>query len=154
MGPESEQLHGVIELERAQDEAVVFEFHEPDLEGVAELIRSLATREPQYLKWLTVPLGSDLQVVTAAEICFLRADNKYTCVATRSRIFLLNSSLKDLKEKLDPAVFWQINRGIIVNVGAIETIHRSFRGTLQVKLKERTELLPVSAAHAHLFKQP
>jgi hypothetical protein len=41
-----------------------------------------------------------------------------------------------------------------VNVGAIETIYRSFRGSLEVKLKERQELLPVSAAHAHLFKQP
>lgn len=27
-----------------------------------------------------------------------------------------------------------------------------FRGSLEVKLKDRSELLPVSAAHAHLFK--
>jgi len=34
-----------------------------------------------------------------------------------------------------PAVSWQ-----------------SFRGALEIKLKDRSELLPVSAAHAHLFK--
>jgi DNA-binding LytR/AlgR family response regulator len=53
---------------------------------------------------------------------------------------------------LDPAVFWQIHRGTIVNISAIDTIYRSFRGSLEVKLKDRSELLPVSAAHAHLFK--
>jgi DNA-binding LytR/AlgR family response regulator len=58
-----------------------------------------------------------------------------------------------MKEKLDPTMFWQIHRSIIVNVGAIETIYRSFRGALEVKLKNREELLPVSSAYAHLFKQ-
>jgi DNA-binding LytR/AlgR family response regulator len=58
-----------------------------------------------------------------------------------------------MQQKLDPAVFWQIHRSIIVNVAAIETIYRSFRGSLEIKLKDRKDLLPVSAAHAHLFKQ-
>jgi DNA-binding LytR/AlgR family response regulator len=125
-----------------------------DLRGLAELLSTVASGEPQYLKWLTVPHGSELRVVAVAEISYLRADNKYTTVATRGSTFLLNSSLKQLKEKLDPKMFWQIHRSIIVNVGAIDTIFRSFRGALEVKLKERSELLPVSAAHAHLFKQP
>jgi hypothetical protein len=33
-------------------------------------------------------------------------------LVTRSRIFRLNSSLQGLKEKLDPAILWQINRGV------------------------------------------
>ena len=125
-----------------------------DLRGLAELLKSAVGGEPRYLKWLSVPHGSELRVVASAEILYLRADNKYTTVHTRSSTFLLNSSLKEMLSKLDPAIFWQIHRGIIVNVGAIETIYRSFRGSLEVKLKERQELLPVSAAHAHLFKQP
>jgi DNA-binding LytR/AlgR family response regulator len=125
-----------------------------DLRGLVELLKTAAGSEPRYLKWLSVPIGSELRVVAAAEILYLRADNKYTTVNTRSSSFLLTSSLKEMRGKLDPAVFWQIHRSIIVNVGAIETIYRSFRGSLEVKLKERQELLPVSAAHAHLFKQP
>ena len=125
-----------------------------DLRGLAELLKSAVGGEPRYLKWLSVPHGSELRVVASAEILYLRSDNKYTTVHTRSSTFLLNSSLKEMLSKLDPAVFWQIHRSIIVNVGAIETIYRSFRGSLEVKLKERQELLPVSAAHAHLFRQP
>jgi len=125
-----------------------------DLRKLAELLKSAVGTEPRYLKWLSVPHGSELRVLASAEILYLRADNKYTTVHTRSSTFLLNSSLKEMLSKLDPAMFWQIHRSIIVNIGAIETIYRSFRGSLEVKLKERAELLPVSAAHAHLFKQP
>lgn len=123
-----------------------------NLDGIADLLRTATAGEPRYLKWLTVPHGSELRVVAVAEISYLRADNKYTTIATGNSTFLLNSSLKELKEKLDPAMFWQIHRGIVVNVGAIDTIFRSFRGALEVKLKQRAELLPVSATHAHLFK--
>jgi DNA-binding LytR/AlgR family response regulator len=125
-----------------------------DLQGLVALLRDGNTTEPQYLKWLSVPHGSELRIVTAAEVCYLRADHKYTTVVTRSATFLLTSTLRQMKEKLDPALFWQIHRSIIVNVSAIETIYRSFRGGLEVKLKERSEILPVSAAHAHLFKPP
>jgi DNA-binding LytR/AlgR family response regulator len=123
-----------------------------DLGGLADLLRAAVDGEPRYLKWLTVPQGSELQVVAASEILYLRADNKYTTIATRNATYLLNSSLKEMQNKLDPAMFWQIHRGTVVNVGAIDTIYRSFRGSLEVKLKDRSELLPVSATHAYLFK--
>jgi DNA-binding LytR/AlgR family response regulator len=129
--------------------------HPPlDLQQLVALLQGRGAAEPQYLKWLSVPHGAELRIVTAAEVCYLRADNKYTTVVTRNATFLLNSTLRQLKEKLDPALFWQIHRSIIVNVSAIDTIYRSFRGSLEVKLKERTEILPVSSANAHLFKPP
>jgi DNA-binding LytR/AlgR family response regulator len=125
-----------------------------DLRGLAQMLMSAVDNESHFLKWLTVPKGSELRVLAVTEILYLRADNKYTSVYTRTASFLLNSSLKEMQKKLDPQMFWQIHRSIIVNVAAIETLYRSFRGTLEVKLRDREELLPVSAAHAHLFKQP
>jgi DNA-binding LytR/AlgR family response regulator len=74
-------------------------------------------------------------------------------VVTPHGSFLMNSSLRQMKDKLDPQVFWQIHRSVVVNVGAIDRIYRTFRGALEVKLKDRGELLPVSAAHAHLFRE-
>jgi DNA-binding LytR/AlgR family response regulator len=124
----------------------------PDLRGIADLLRNLAPREPQYIKWLTVPRGQELRLVTTEEICYLRAEDKYTTLVTAEAQFLLNSSLKQMREKLDPRLFWQVHRGIVVNLSAIEAVHRTFRGALEIKLKRRPELLPVSAAHTHLFK--
>ncbi len=123
-----------------------------NLSNLMELLRHVGSGAPRYLRWLTVPKGSELYVVAVSDIYFLRADNKYTVIATRSATFLLNSPLKEMQDKLDPALFWKIHRGIIVNVSAIDTIFRSLGGALEVKVKDRSELLPVSAAHAHLFK--
>jgi DNA-binding LytR/AlgR family response regulator len=92
-------------------------------------------------------------VVAVEEISYLRADTKYTTVVTPHGAFLLTTSLRQMKEQLDPEVFWQIHRSVVVNVGAIDRIYRSFRGRLEVKLKDGNELLPVSAAHAHLFRE-
>ncbi len=124
-----------------------------DLHRIAELLKELAPAEPKYLRWLTVPHGAELRVVTVAEISYLRADQKYTTVMTPQGAFLLTSSLRHMKEKLDPQVFWQIHRSVVVNVSAIDRIYRSFRGALEIKVKGREELLPVSAAHAHLFRE-
>ena len=123
-----------------------------DLREVAELLRGLAAPAGDYLKWLSVPHGGELRLIMVDDVCYLQADNKYTTVATPSGQFLLSSTLKLVKEKLNPQAFWQIHRSVVVNVAAIRAVHRSFRGTLEVKLKERAEILPVSAAYAHLFK--
>lgn len=124
-----------------------------DLDRIAELLHKLAPVERGYLKWLTVPHGKELRVVPVAEIAYLRADTKYTSIFTPYGSFLLNSSLRRLHGRLDPQVFWQVHRSVVVNVGAIETLYRSFRGTMEIKIRGHAELLPVSAAFAHLFRE-
>jgi DNA-binding LytR/AlgR family response regulator len=124
-----------------------------DLSKIAELLKGVMRPESRYIKWLTVPHANEMRVVEVSEILYLQADNKYTTIATKASNFLLNSSLKEMQTKLDPEVFWQVHRSTVVNVNAIDTIYRSFRGALEVKLKGRPELLAVSAAHAHLFKR-
>jgi DNA-binding LytR/AlgR family response regulator len=123
-----------------------------DLRDVAELLRGLSPPGGDYLKWLSVPHGGEVRFIMIEDVCFLQADNKYTTVATASAQFLLSSTLKLVKQKLDPSAFWQIHRSVVVNVAAIRAVHRSFRGSLEVKLKDRPEVLPVSAQYAHLFK--
>jgi len=124
-----------------------------DLHRIAELLKELAPPDSRYLKWLTVPYAGELRVLAVAEISYLRAEQKYTTVVTPQGGFLLTSSLRQMREKLDPQVFWQIHRGVVVNVAAIDRIYRTFRGALEVKVKGRDELLPVSATHAHLFRE-
>jgi DNA-binding LytR/AlgR family response regulator len=121
----------------------------PDLRGIADMLQKLAPRE--YIKWLTVPCGRELRLVTTDEICYLRSDGKYTAVVTADSQYLLSSGLKQMRAKLDPAHFWPIHRSFIVNLRAIAAVQRAF-GALEIKLKARPELLPVSAAHVHLFK--
>jgi DNA-binding LytR/AlgR family response regulator len=124
-----------------------------DLDGLMAALRAAAPPQTEYVRWLTVPYGRELRVVTTDEICYLRAANKYTSLFTADAEYLLTSTLKAMREKLDPRSFWQIHRSFVVNVAAIQTIHRSFHGSFEVQLKRRRELLPVSEAYTHLFRQ-
>ena len=123
-----------------------------NIEGLLrDLARSTATHN--YLRWISASVGRSLQLLTVNEVVYFQADSKYTKVVTPTVEALVRKSLHELQQELDPSIFWQVHRGIIVNVGAIHAIHRTFKGALEIKLKQRSESLPVSAAHAHLFKQ-
>jgi len=94
-----------------------------------------------------------VHLITVDEICYFQADNKYTSVVTADSQSLINKAIKELVDELDPTLFLQIHRGTIVNFNAISAVHRDLRGRLEIELKQRREMLPVSASFAHLFRQ-
>ncbi len=119
------------------------------------LLREIAAGRPQksYLRWINASHGDMVRLITVDDVVYFQADTGYTNVVTAESTSLIRRSLKDLGEQLDPAIFWQIHRSTIVNANAIGGVMRDFRGHVSLKLKTRTEKLPVSEAHAHLFRQ-
>ena len=105
-----------------------------------------------HLRWINVSVGKAVKVITVDEICYFQADNKYTLVVTAQQQSLIRRPIKELIPELDPAQFWQIHRGTVINVTAIAGVHRDLGGQLRVKLKHRAESLPVSDPYVHLFK--
>jgi DNA-binding response OmpR family regulator len=112
-----------------------------------------ASKTPAYLRWINVATGPNVRLVTVEEICYFRAEAKYTYLVTADQAALIRTPLKELLQALDPSVFWQIHRSTIVNVNAIEEVTRDMRGHLLLRLKSRKEALPVSQPFAHLFRQ-
>ena len=106
----------------------------------------------QFLRWISVTQGRTVRLVTTDEICYFQADNKYTAVVTGASQSLITKTIKELVDELDPEVFLQVHRGTIVNINAIAAVHRDLHGRFQVRLKERSEALQVSASFAHLFR--
>jgi DNA-binding LytR/AlgR family response regulator len=108
---------------------------------------------PGYLKWIKVRLGEDVRLIPVDEVCYFKAEDKYTLVRTLEKESLIKKSIRQLAEELDPEQFWRIHRGSIINVNWIAGVHRSFAGRYIVKLKKLPETLTVSRSYAHLFKQ-
>lgn len=120
------------------------------------LLKALATHgvEPRaWLRWINASEGTNVRLITVDEVIYFQADNKYTLVITQDQEAVIRKSIKELIAQLDPEVFWQIHRSTIVNVNAIQALHKTLAGTLEVRLRKRPELLPVSAPYVHLFKQ-
>lgn len=124
-----------------------------DLEGLLETFAQRIARPRAYLQWINASLGNDLRFITVDEVCYFRSDAKYTRVVTAGHESLIRKSVRELAAELDPDRFRQIHRSIIVNLGEIAGIQRDLRGRIQVKLKRRTEALPVSDPYAPLFRQ-
>jgi DNA-binding LytR/AlgR family response regulator len=105
-----------------------------------------------HLRWIQASRGDAVRLITVDEIAYFKADSKYTLVMTHDGESVIRKTLKELLEELDPESFWQIHRSTVVNVSAIDSVVRDMGGRVQVKLKNRKELLPVSETHAHLFR--
>lgn len=125
----------------------------------ASNLSQLATAEGQapaagsHLQWIRVSRGAAVRLITVDDICYFKADSKYTLVVTTDSESLIKKTIKELAEELDPSMFWQIHRAVLVNVRAIDSVLRSDGGALSVRLKQRPEALAVSEPHHHLFRQ-
>lgn len=124
-----------------------------DLSQVPGLPEARAQAASSFLQWIRVSRGSTVRLLTVDDICYFKADSKYTLVVTRDAESLIKKTIKELVLELDPAMFWQIHRSVIVNVRAIDSVLRRGAGELAVRLKQRDETLAVSEPHHHLFRQ-
>jgi len=122
----------------------------PAIEG---LLRELAAPQRGFLRWINASHGPAVRVITVDDVCYFQADSKYTRVVTAAEESLIRKPIKELCDELDPSSFWQIHRSTIVNVHAIAGVVRDLRGHTQVRLKRRDELLAVSDAYVHRFRQ-
>jgi len=96
--------------------------------------------------------GPAVRVITWTTCAISRPTAKYTRVVTAAEESLIRKPIKELCDELDPSSFWQIHRSTMSTFtpsggGA------DLRGHTQVRLKRREELLAVSDAYAHRFRQ-
>jgi DNA-binding LytR/AlgR family response regulator len=105
------------------------------------------------LQLLQASVGNQLRMVPVADVLHLEAADKYVRVFTTDGAeVLLRTPLKELMQRLDAQVFWQIHRGSVVRATAIESVTRDESGRLSLRLKGLPTKLSVSRLYAHLFK--
>lgn len=111
-----------------------------------------------YLRWIRANVGQALHMIPVDQIDFLRSDERYTLVAWRDgegnlAEALIRMPLKELVPQLDPEQFSQVHRSAVVNLFAISHVTRGLNETADIHLKRRSEVLKVSRAYLHLFRQ-
>lgn len=133
----------------------------PDMNPVLSQLRALlqsqtlaaATPAPPPLTLLQASQGAQLRMVPVDDVLWLEAADKYVRVFTQAGgEVLLRTPLKELLQRLDPAVFWQIHRGTVVRASAIESVSRDNLGKLSLRLKGQATPLNVSRLFAYQFK--
>jgi DNA-binding LytR/AlgR family response regulator len=105
-----------------------------------------------WLQHIQASVGSAIHLVPLPEVLYLEAADKYVRVLTAKREYLIRTPLKELLPQIDPARFWQIHRGTVVNHHCVESALRDDQGRLSLSLRGRPERLAVSRLFAHQFK--
>jgi DNA-binding LytR/AlgR family response regulator len=123
-----------------------------------QLAAGLERRAAAPLRWIKASVGQTVSLIQVSDIDFLRAEEKYTIVAWRDdagepREAVIRTPLKELISQLEPDLFAQVHRSVVVNLSSIARVVRNANETADIYLKGRSDVLPVSRSYLPLFRQ-
>jgi DNA-binding LytR/AlgR family response regulator len=123
----------------------------------AELMQALDRRlraplQEQRIRWISASVGDTIKMFPVEQILFFESDEKYTRVVAQDDEAHVRKPLKELMNGLDPDVFWQIHRGVVVRADAIARARRDELGRITLELRDRPDKLRVSNSYAWRFK--
>jgi len=91
--------------------------------------------EREYKKRFSVKVGQHLKLINIEDIECIYSENKGTYVFTNGgRNYLLDVTLDQLEDELEPHVFFRISRKYYVNINAIKDMVSYTNSRLQIKL--------------------
>ena len=96
--------------------------------------------------------GDRIHVIGTEDVLLFEAGDKYVSVHTAERVLLIRRSLRELLPSLDPTLFRQVHRRVIVNITKVRSASRAGPGRLLLDIDGTDHHPPVSRAFADLFK--
>lgn len=109
-----------------------------DFEDIKNLLVNPIERE--YKKRFTAKVGQHLKIINADEVACFYSENKGTYAATiDGRNYLIDTTLENLEQELEPSVFFRVSRKHYININHIKDIISYTNSRLQIKLDAFTE---------------
>lgn len=122
------------------------------LQSVLEKLEDRHRDDKSELKWITASLGDKVLLIAVEDVLYFQAEDKHVKVVTEGQEAIIREPLVRLKERLNPDQFWQIQRGILVAVAAIEQVSKNELGKRQIKIRNLECCLPISQRFAARFR--
>jgi two-component system, LytTR family, response regulator len=129
--------------------------HRPDLREVVErLAVELRSGTPSYPDKIASRVGERVQFVELTNVTHFQAKDKLTYAVSTGKSYVVDASIAELEQKLDPRKFIRIHRSTLLNLDHVQEVHQWFAGGVIVRLKDqdRTEL-PVARDRVRALKQ-
>lgn len=123
-----------------------------DLAQALHQLQQPATPAAPKLRWVRASQGELTHQIPVEDVLFFQADDKYTCVQTAHKEYLIRTPIADLVAQLDGEVFWQVHRSTVINLAHLEGTRRDEASRLWLRVRGHASELPVSRAYVHLFK--
>ncbi len=124
-----------IDLEKSLDQFDLYEGHHGKIDEsvLSELLISL--QKKNYKERFLIKSGQQLSIIPIAEIAYFVSDGGYVQLTTKKGgKHLIEYSLDNLSDMLDPNHFYRINRKFILAIDAIQKISSYFNSRLKLQL--------------------
>jgi len=122
------------------------------VERVDALEQALKPAGTRLIRWISASVGDSVRMLGIDEVVYFQAQDKYVRVVAVDGEAIIRMPIKDILAGLDPDEFWQVHRGTVVRVSAIDRLRRDDLGKSMLSLRGREDTLPVSAAFLHRFR--
>lgn len=108
-----------------------------DFEAKIDDLLKLVEEEKKYLSRISVRKGKKIIVLDVLDIVWIGAEETLNFVYTKENRYLVNYTLAELEEKLDPKLFFRIHRSSLANLNFISEIVPWFAGQYKVVMRDR-----------------
>lgn len=127
---------------------------QPDWTSLLAGIQSGNTGK-SYQKRLVIRYGQQIKALEIKEAAFFYIESKVTMLNTfDGKEYPVDQNLEELQQLLDPAVFFRINRKMIVNIGAINRMSAYSKSRVRLTLNpEFSGEVVVSSERSPVFKE-
>ena len=101
-----------------------------------EKLLELSKTKRDYKSRFITKIGDQIKSIKIKDIAYFFAeDNEVFIRSLNNRSFIIDYSLNQLSNMLDPKYFFRINRAYIININAIHKIHKFFNSRLKIELE-------------------
>jgi two-component system LytT family response regulator len=116
----------------------------PDIRALLHQLAVYAGNQvrSRYLERLPSRLGDHLELVDIRRVTHFFASEKLTFAATPGKNYVVDFTIQELEDKLDPTQFARIHRSTIVALKNVQELHSWFAGRMRIRLSDErhTEL--------------
>jgi DNA-binding LytR/AlgR family response regulator len=130
-------------------------YAESDKNRFEFLLSMLDQTGKDYKSRFLVKTGQNMKVVSTNEIAYFLIENQLVFLITKqNNRFLIEQTLDELEKRLDPKLFFRINRQIIISLDSVRTIHPYFNSRLKLDVTpDRESEFLVSRMKVNDFKK-
>lgn len=122
-----------------------------DWTKISELLHQ---NSKSYKERIVIKNGGEIHILNIEKtIAILSNSGKLSAIDDQGKTYEFRAKLSELAEELNPKIFFQINRGEIININFIEKIEPYFGDRLSLKMKHLKSKLITSASSTAAFRK-
>ncbi len=117
------------------------------------VLRQLEEQRKVHVSQIPVHSGKRILIVPVAEVLWFGVEYRLVYAHTSERAFMTNYTLRELEERLDPALFFRAHKSSLVNLQQVKEIVPWFAGRYKLVMRDAAgSEVPLSRAQARALR--